>query len=152
LIILFYSQVAKSGCYIKSDFVIDSMMSARHSFAAKDCSVLWNKGTSPQYGRFIELSLQECQFKEMCNEFRLTMDQPDSALRLFLKHSPDCVDRLLNKCLVSGDGDCEGQVGGSGTLRNSTFDETIIRKVADNPFHYNLSRSRSSLPYLCLQV
>ncbi len=54
---------------------------------------------------YTELSEQQKAFKLMSSELHESMDKPNSALKLFLKHTPDCVEFLLDSCLMSFCGD-----------------------------------------------
>ncbi len=83
-------------------------MSARHAFVSKDVSLMFRPGFGTAYSLCADLSSHEIDFRDMCNELRLTMAEKDSAMRLFLRHSPECIERLLNKCIVNGS--CEEQV------------------------------------------
>ena len=80
-------KVARSGCYRKSDYVIDRMMEARHWYAQRDLSELFAEKSGQKYRPAFcsELSEEQLEFKAMANEFRLGMAEHNSALRLFLR-------------------------------------------------------------------
>ena len=48
-----------------------------------------------------ELSPQQQEFARMAMELSRDQLNPSSPLKMFLKYSPDCIEHLLNQCLVS---------------------------------------------------
>ena len=55
------------------------------------------------------------QFKRMSLELRSTMSEPNSALRLFLRHCPDSIGFFLDQCLFTL---CQDQVNKSHIMRD----------------------------------
>ena len=97
----FLQKVAKSGCVNKSTSVLNRMMEARRILGYNQRSTFRQSDKSRQMLHHIDLSEQQIEFKRMADELRKDMHKANSAMGLFLKHSPDCIYHLLNECVAS---------------------------------------------------
>ncbi len=103
----FLQKVAKSSCIGKATWTINGIMNARMIVALNQkIGVQENDSWIVVHH---ELSNREKEFKRMADELHSDMHNPDSALKIFLKCSPDAVEHLLNRCLVNH---CKDQVQG----------------------------------------
>lgn len=49
----------------------------------------------------MELNTQETEFFMLSKDFHKEMNNPDSALKLFLNYTPDALDHLFDQCISS---------------------------------------------------
>ncbi len=103
----FLQKIALSACISKGTWVIDRIMETRMIMAKnQDVGVLENDSWIVVYQ---ELSDRQLEYKAMADELNSDMHSPESALKLFLRDAPDCVEHLLNRCLVTF---CKDQLQG----------------------------------------
>ncbi len=104
----FLQKVAQSCCIEKSNWVIDGMMNTRMLLASNQ-SIGVNENDS-WIVIYQELSERQREFKWMADELVMDIRSPDSALKIFLRRAPDCVEHLLNRCVVTF---CKDQIQGN---------------------------------------
>ncbi|TRY79609.1 hypothetical protein TCAL_11674 [Tigriopus californicus] len=96
-------KVAKSTCMEKAHIVLNKIMDARIKLAQN--MYYSNRGVDDQQE---EMNNQEKAFLFMSSELQVNGD-PDGAIQMFLKYSPDSLTRLFDRCIIKP---CQAQVQG----------------------------------------
>lgn len=94
----FLQKTARSGCIKKCTFILDSIMRTRRILFNNQAAQSPHKTTLVSHK---ELGMQEVEFKRMGDELVADMFRKNSPMKLLLKHAPDCIEHLLDSCIVS---------------------------------------------------
>ena len=96
----FLESVAKSCCSQKGSLVLNKIMAARNKERKNrnkaQCLVLRKEADKYHYE---ELSTHELELSHIYTELETSIDNPQSALRMFLQNCPEAFKCLLDNCL-----------------------------------------------------
>ena len=96
--------VAKSCCGQKGALVINRIMAARYKERKNRNRVesLLGRKDANRYN-YEELTTHELELSHIYTELETSIDNPQSALRMFLQNCPEAFKCLLDNCLVASD-------------------------------------------------
>ena len=94
--------VGRSRCLEKPKYIIDAMMKARVQHNINKCNLDELAFTSLPKGfcTKVELSKQEEEFVTLAHEISQDVMEEHSTVQILLKHSPESLKYLFDKCLV----------------------------------------------------
>ena len=104
---------AKSCCPLKGSLVLDRIMAARFKERQNKHlteTVLGRREACCNYN-YLELTTLELELSHMYSELERSLDNPFSALRIFLQNSPDNIIDLLDNCIIVNDDSSDNNLG-----------------------------------------